>query len=306
MRVSESQLRRIVRKLVREAPLADIYPTQSTKFHTSLAAASGDYSYTQSAYEPAEIEQAKRIFGTKKYAEKLKKLVAGWDVNVYWAPQVPENVVYGPRGDADLYDPQEFLSKVGPAAPEASKTVRSWMSIGDPNSALFIVEGGPEGSLTYANTPWMALHALFNVTTGPRSPLPVFDDPSFGFENDILEIIEELLSAGNKFSDIEKIFTMGAARRNYFSGQGNLGDVEGDIAELADEIKVQCVLPKGFSYNKAALDAALAKSGDEELAERAYELFDGLVSESPAIMKRFLDKIRGKIVVVDVNALKLG
>ena len=329
MRITESQLRRIVRKLMKEAPLMDLYPPR-----VSGSRAIGQVPDEDVDAEPNFLDSGKmkadRIFATKSFAEKLKKLVANWPVDVWVAP-VASDTNFLLEEDNDRFimlDPEEILNNSDLGDPELRGVVAGWMEKSGGHGALFVPYA--KGSLPNNEiTPWMILHGMFNVR-----PFPGYSGYAALQEAEevihvVKKAVENLFFASAwGFTDekealeaIERVFTMGSARNKYFSKFNEFQQLN----DIDNEAAVQSITKGGFRYDKEALQAFRDRCTAEEpvdpvakqarksaishfsatdpnsLIDEAQDLLDKAVALSPKARSDFMRGIVGKVIIVNVT-----
>lgn len=309
MRITESKLRRIIRSLISEAPLADLYPPRTGGSRAIGAPPAYDSGVELNRVDTGKVK-ADRIFGTKSFKEKLKKLTASWPVDVWVAPVAVESEEFlldDPRDRLNMFDPEEILQGAEQRDPELQGVVRDWMSASGGRGALIVpyAKGSAPG---VELTPWMILHSMFN--TMPRPGSSGFSALEGGEE--IVEIVNKavkhLFSASRWCSikekealeAIEGVFTMGSARNRYFSKFNEFLQLN----DIDNEAAVQSITTGGFRYDKKALQDFRDICNSEEAVpyiDLAQDLLDQAVTLSPKARSDFMRGINGKVVIVNVT-----
>lgn len=199
MRITESQLRRIVRKMIKEAPLADLDPPTSFQKEPITGRISKrsvpdpetnfwkDKDFELKSQENPKAEKMKSMVSSPSFRTKLEKLTSSMPIDFYVAPYVAENFLPETAYDLDLqdqdsvwgYNPQN-RAKVGTPG-EMLAAIQSSTVISDEDKKLFeatinkyiAASGGGKKSCLIIPilrgsrgfeffTPWMIFHTLFD------------------------------------------------------------------------------------------------------------------------------------------------
>lgn len=320
MKITESQLRRIVRRLVSEAPLADL---ADPKYIESPASR---FFYGKQTYSDTNLEKARKIFSSKSFRTKLEKLLMNWPIDVWVSPQIPTEFssVFPER--MEIYEPEEIISgkfekessedfdpdydsDVGDIPRGGFRELKSateeWLqkSGGGSNSTLIIAYRSSGPSLGQEITPWMILHAMFdsdyeqNFVEDSEYIIGLIDSVKLAIRK-----LQEVLGISQVSAEmIEQVFTMGSARARYFSKI----PIRFDLRDMPNEAIVQSLTTRGFRYNPDALDVIrerLEDSDDPSLlanVDDAQMLLDKAVSLSERAKSEFFSLITGKVLIVD-------
>lgn len=304
MRITESQLRRIVRRIIREAPLADFYPT--------VDAPTGAVSPYSQPSDPGNIERLKRTFEHPNFSGRLRKLLQSFPVDVSVMPIALDEAGLFRGERLVIYDKSTFaqdIKKIGGdplKKGEATALMLQWAATAPAQSCLICPISYSAGNKIQGITPWMIFHSFFDSDGGGGTDWRIFRAcPSIQrFQekiNDVSRVLwetdvfhPEANSTSQKVESmklIEKIFTFGSARQGYLSRHQG-----GEWADIENEASVQaCLTTKGFTYSS---DAVSELPIDEELRDEIEGHLAEAAALSPACKSEFADFLRGKIIVV--------
>lgn len=292
MRVTESQLRKLVKRLIKEAPLADIDPP--TGFQKEPITGRTYQKYV--GYDPEKngvimqdtpytnvknpkADMMKSIVSSSRFRTKLEKMTANMPINFYVAPYVAENFLEGTLYDLELTGnagSQGNRAKFGSPS-EVIEALNKSTHVSDEDKKLFIAtidkyvaaSGGGKSSCLIIPvlrgagsfeffTPWMLFHILFD-SGDEEITKDGFKKHIFGSDKlryairAAIHIMQSKLRLS--FEEIEKIFTMGSARSGWTSrfSPGAQG-LGGNtvLLDLANEAATQALTTKGFNYNREA------------------------------------------------------
>ena len=314
MRISESQLRRIVRRLINEAPLVDLYPPMYAGRDTGVYGTSGELD-PESFADPRDTAHAKRTYESPNFKAKLQKLLMNFPVDVYVLPVTPDvspDFVYLAQRftaiDKDslktspawtgykqkIYDMEgkEFEREVKSITSQQDfrNFVENWAESA-PSDACLICSFAKRGSDKQQQlTPWNVFHAMFDSVIGSTAYEILESCPSIKkikkLFDGILHLYEELEIP---VEDFEKIFTMGSVRQGYFSKV-----TSDNIADMSNEVATQAAITtKGFTYNSGAV---IALPVEEKVKKKILSNLYQMKEISPQCKSEFVNFLKGKII----------
>ena len=322
MRITESQLRRIIRKLVKEAPLADFYPvvdapTGAVSPYDPRPADAGSLGRGDLHDEvggPGSLEKLKRVYSHPNFSARLKKLLQSFPIEVYVLPIALDEAGLHLGERLTFYDkktifeippensferPADQVIKKG----DAVSFMRKWALESPAGSCLICPISYSAGNVRQGVTPWMIFHSFFDSNGEAGTDYRILKAcPSVeALQNNVNEIptileeegfyVQNTVDKREPMKLISKIFTFGSARANYLSRF-----LVGEWVDLENEASVQaCLTTKGFTYNPDAVEALPIS---EESKEQIYSLLDEAVSLSPACKSEFANFLKDKIVIV--------
>jgi hypothetical protein len=308
MRITARELRRTIRAVLAEAPLADIYPPRQ---------ASGrpvGHSYVDDEDNEGygtDFEKSKKVFASKSFREKFKKLTAGWPMDVWVAPAVMNDYFEDSIYRVLVIEPDSVETSVKlDRDPDVVGVVKDWVAATGAHGTLII----PYAGLVTAGvevTPWIVVHAMFDnegLSMG-RSGVDLRQAYKISeLVDEAVELINTAALTGSDSSsrksrleaiaDVEKVFTMGSARKSYFS-KGLA-----DRSDIRNEAAVQAVATtKGFRYDAEALERIKSSCDPSKVpsVDRARKLLDRAVAMSPGAREEFMREILGKVIIINVT-----
>lgn len=305
MRITESQLRSIVRQLVSEAPLAGFDPpAQQGQSSPHGRFGSGKYS--------KDTERVRKIFSSEHFHTNLRKLLQNFPLDIWVSPVVgsysTEARMFDRAGDRlFLVEPQEAIEK---GSDQLANAARAWMERTGGQGAL-IVPVSSKAAAGEELTPWMIFHAIVDGRGDIWTSAESLEDT---FAPDFLKMMTPLTRTSDLVMDvieaiavcfgqeprnqgelnylypvdvkmslakrIEKVFTFGSARSSYAVKAAKRAEklyyvsdkdykrteeLAVELGELANEAVVQAMMTTAGFRYDAAALASIRADADPKL-----------------------------------------
>lgn len=246
MKMKILEFRCMIRSILSEAPLADVYPPSMD---------------SNINYEPEGDKRGKepvrKFFSTPKFAADAKKIFSLWSIPVYLVPAYKTQISdYGftrHKRVTDTASQAEVLRDLRFSEKEIDKLL-----IELKKGACIIVTTASRLVKNFLPSPWMTIHALLDDQRDQPSPLSTM----------VENVYNVLISAFESSNELNHVLTMKSARTN------NLNSMNDAAAEIICQAGLTS---SGFRYNmtnSAEKNAALERiAGIVQSARRELENF---------------------------------
>lgn len=254
-----------LRRLLREAPLADILPTSNWRSHDL------DDEETDDSVVAADKKAVDRFSKTPLYRDKAVKAFRNFPFPVYIIPAWASSVTEEERSAS--YRGEEARHYLLQSCQLSPEKVDELMAELDSGAAVFV---SVTTSLRpgFLPTPWMILHAIFDDSSGGG----IIDPDLYSGVYDTCSEIEawaesDVSSKDERDARLSKIFTFASARNKQLGAED----------DIAAEAMTQAIATKGFVYNE---------TGDR----KCDKLLKRLSSQVKKVKSSFLKSVRGSVV----------
>lgn len=302
MRVTESELRHMVRRVLREAPLADLYPplspAQPTRRAMQWVEMMGDENAPR-PQRPEDVERLQKLASSGGYRNKMTRIMSGFPMEVSVLPVTQElrTGISGPGERLYVIDRSQIAQKMSELIFEFGEpvveAVESWDAAAPDGACLFVSYQGyaPAGTTMYS--PYMMLHAIFD-NESVYDMLGVTDlEEIFYLATDALgEMGVSPASDVKKIEKFELCFpSMKPAETKHYSRfPRNVDDWPNDVA-------THCLLKKGFDYDPSALREFCETEGCDFGAVASK--FDKIKELRATARDQFMSLIRNKVFFIN-------